>query len=441
MDPESQEYKSNLVDIGSDVIIIDPVSPEFNRGSFCYLPYILASGLDNSILVENFNAADLDRLPNGEIYLIALWSHTQIEQVQTLLRFLPKEKTLVFGYAPLIQSYKMPQYAPSASILKRGLTRYIKLQEFFTHILLSDCDMHLSEYSGQVYPFFTSYGCPNGCSFCPSTANQPERIVVDLSDVQDNLDWMGHYGRTHIHFTDEDLFFDVDRAMEIVNILKGLPYKFQIIAMVERRSLLRFIKKYGCTVLSEAGFVLFEVGLESASTSLAHSMGKSGVYGAEELSNLCSIPILWLNLTFFPGETFKSLKETGDFLRDHGISPNKLYSRIATNGTVGGLGQFFQPYEGTRGFETLLTKGISLSPRPMRLMPSYIPNSFLYEVVKSQRDITPEEQYWFKLYQLQWTDETLVDEMVWNIIAKEIWPTLGETCTALAIAAKLGIIS
>ena len=90
------------------VCIIDPVSPEFNRGSFCYTPYLLKAAIDNSVLFENFNAADIDTLPEADHYLIGLWSHTQIEQVMTLVRFLPRYKAQVFGYTPLIRHLGLP---------------------------------------------------------------------------------------------------------------------------------------------------------------------------------------------------------------------------------------------------------------------------------------------------------------------------------------------
>ena len=82
--------------------IIDPVSSQFNRGGFCYFPFVLEAAIEDSFLIEEFGAAELDKLPQAEEYLIALWSYPQIEHVAAMLQFLPKGKARVFGYNPLI---------------------------------------------------------------------------------------------------------------------------------------------------------------------------------------------------------------------------------------------------------------------------------------------------------------------------------------------------
>lgn len=384
------------------LIIIDPVSPEFNRGSFCYSPYILYSAMKagdvNARLIENFCAADLDRLPTADEYLVALWSHPQIEHVKTLVRFLPNCK--VFGYTPLIKTLELPLYELTKDEILGGIDCYHLFFHEFKQILLSDCDMHLAQYEGQVYPLFTSYGCPNGCAFCPSTANQPRRLYLSVECVKENLQDMADRDYLNIHFTDEDFFFNTDRAHEIIQFLAKHERNFQLIALAERKTLLRYLNKYGNKDLEAAGFKLLEVGLETASDSLGQNMGKGGLRDCQELISACSVPILWLALTFFPGETIKTLRDTGKFMGTNGFKPQDLYPRIATNGTVGGLGQFFQPYEGTKGFENLGKLGEQITSRPLRLMPSYIPNSFKNDTIYSIRAITKEEEYWYNLYKV-----------------------------------------
>lgn len=424
------------------VCIIDPVSPEFNRGSFCYTPYLLRAGLPNSVLFENYNAADIDRIPDDyDLYLIALWSHPQIEQVLTFLRFLPKEKTRVFGYTPLAHYYDMPVFTIPDALLIAGMVNYVKMQDSFSHILLSDCDMHLKKFKGQVYPMFTSYGCPNQCSFCPSSANHPRRTEMHLKDVEVNIEYMHTMGKNSIHFTDEDLFYDTDRAFEICQMLIKYNAGWQLIALAERRTLTKFILKYGTEVLERAGFKLLEVGLESADISLAKDMGKSGPETAQELSEACSVPILWLTITFFPGETIKTLRTTGQFLEKYGQEYDDLYPRIVTNGTAGGLGQFFQIYEGTRGYEKAHQEGMCISPRPLRLIPSYIPFSFMSDKIRKCRLTIPGDQIkWYELYRVQPPCGYPMQGMTIKEAAEEFWPDPIKGYISLAISAKLGVI-
>ena len=426
-------------------VIIDPCSPEFNRGSFCYSPYILYSALwdedtDDPKLFEDFSAARIDELPDADNYYIALWSHPQIEHVKTLVRFLPEGRVRVFGYDPLIESLKLPHLKMTEDEILMGIRQYIYHFHKFKQILLSDCDMHLKNCTGQVYPLFTSYGCPNGCTFCPSTTNQPKRLSMHLDAVKDTLNDMAGMGYTNIHFTDEDFFHSPGRAHDIIQHIIRQPKQFQLIALASRHTLASYLTAYGSTELEAAGFKLIEVGLETADTALSASMGKLGLDACERLAQACSIPILWLTLTFYPGETIKSLRATGEFLRRHGMRAEDLYSRIAGNGTYGGLGQFFQPYEGTKNFNGLREQGIILTERPLRLLPSFLPYSFTSCVIKS---VHPEkyEPYWYDLYRVAPNlDRLAVDanKTIWQ--QAKSWRSLEDGLTSLAISARLGVI-
>jgi len=422
--------------------LIDPVSPEFNRGSFCYLPYLVYSawkeaGADITIM-ENFSAADVDRLPKADRYLIALWSHPQIEHVKTLVRFLPKGKAEVFGYLPLIEKHNLPQYIPSEDTILSGMKSYIKYFADFTHILLSDCDMHLKALHGQVFPMFTSYGCPNRCSFCPSSRNQPKRLIIPVEDVCAMIDHMAVRGRTSIHFTDEDFLFDADRALTILEHITKADPLFQLIMLTSRASLSMFLERFGDMPLRKAGVELLEVGLETAYEDLGRQMGKVDAGLCETLAQACSIPILWLTLTFAPGETLRSLRATGDFLRKWGQKPETLYSRIATNGTVGGLGQFYQPYEGTRDFYQLPRLGKLLTSRPLRLLPSFIPYSFVQDIVKEKREVTTEDLFWFDLHRVPAPTRLVVGQTI--DYHTQFYPNFEDGYISLAIAARLGVI-
>jgi hypothetical protein len=94
------------------------------------------------------------------------------------------------------------------------------------------------------------------------------------------------------------------------------------------------------------------------------------------------------------------LRSTGLFLEKYGFKLEELYGRIQTNSTLGGLGQFYQSYIGTFENEDIKKKGIILSRRPVRLLPSFVPNSFLDCQVKRFRPIREEEKKWYRLYKI-----------------------------------------
>lgn len=444
-----------------DVCIIDPASTEFNRGSFCYLPYILYSTLKadgvNVCIIENFTLAHLDDLPPAKQYLVALWSYPQIDIAVGLRRFLTDVR--FFGYYPLIVKEKLEPYYVDERQILNGIAKYPRYFEEFEYILLSDCDMHLAEHEGQVYPIFTSYGCPKGCSFCPTTANTTcydstkfiKRIQVATPYVAQMLMDMHEDDMHNIHFTDEDFFFDIERAFEICCLLAQIGEgKFQLIALASADKMLQFFNKYGHEygnkVLREAGFKLLEIGFETADPVIAQSMGKPTLNVCRELVSLCDVPILWLTLSYYPGETYDSIWDTGVFLDHHGFEPNELYGRIQTNGTVGGLGQFFQPYHGTRGYEDILSKGMLLSDRPVRLMPSFLPNSLLDDKIKITGNYGEDQEFmfWFQLYnlptdisQLNFTNGQTMRELIES--HKDIYRP-EDIAIYLSLCARLGVV-
>lgn len=438
-------------------VIIDPASPEFNRGSFCYLPYILFNALwsrtnDLVELKEDFTVAEMDNLPTADFYMIALWSYPQIEACLTLYRFLPRRKVLFFGYYPLIDHLGLPKYVVPTAMITEGCLRYPYEYPRFKHLLLSDCDMHLTKYGAhKVVPLFASYGCPRGCAFCPSTVNTGRsRLEFPVQDVKEMLTRCNYMNYLNIHFTDEDWFFDTERSFELVDwIIKSGLQRFNFIALSEVKSLLRFIRKYGVEMLLAAGFKLVEVGFETADPELGRSMGKAPVDRCRELAELCKgkLDLFWLNLTFFPGETLTTLRETGDFMRQYGLKYEEVSGRIRTNGTEGGLGQFFQPYHGTRNYDKLEHRGVFLTERPVRLLPSYLPDSFLDQRIKVVRQFGGNNKKWLELYNV-WVGDTSVYLRMYEgrRVRDAVKPGVSaynDSCDAaitIAIAAKLGII-
>lgn len=387
-----------------DYLIIDITYSEFNRGGYGYLPYILYSALKekgyNVEINEDFTLPQTKELPEAKEYLIALWAYPQIDLATVLYKFIPSDNVSFFGYYPLIDHLNFPKKIISNDTILLGIKNYPKYFKDFKYLLLCEDDMHLAKYDGIVYPLFTSYGCGNGCAFCPLTVNcQYKRIELSAQEAIESLQNCYNLGVRNIHFTDDDFFHNTDRAFQILLGVYGLDMKFIALGTVGKVQ--KFLDKHGERPLKEAGIKIIEIGLETADETVASLMHKPKANKYVKLYNsLKEIDIFWLTLSFFPGETISSLNTTGLFLSKYGHNPEDMYSRIATNSSEGGLGQFMQLYHGVREYEKLKNLGIHINDRPIRLLPSFVPHSFLESKIKKHRSIKDSDLKWFKPYKV-----------------------------------------
>jgi len=408
--------------------IIDPSSTEFNRGSFCYAPYLVYNGLSEKNLTQKeihdvklyevFQPENLDNVRDADLHIVCLWSYPQIEACLLLATGLPfqyeKRNVYFVGYSPLIRQLGLPHveevlgYDPlqDSKFLQSAMKTYPKYYSHFHRLLLSDCDMHLKSLQKDdlVYPLFTTYGCPNGCSFCPSTINcGKKRIQLTVSETCDLLDECSIKGIRYIHFTDEDFFFNIKRVFSILDHIKGKG--FHLIALGSAYKVLKFIETYGTDILKESGLEVIEIGFETAAVDISGDMGigkdAAACLAIAERRRELPFEVFWLVLTYFPGETLNSLRKTGEFMRKYGQDKSAVVGRLKTNGTTGGLGQFFQPYDGLSIYEDL--QGLKITSRPIRLIPSFIPDSFLdcvIEKVDLSYLLIEEVLLWFAVYQV-----------------------------------------
>ena len=422
----------------SRVLVIDPASTEFNRGSFCYLPYILYSYIKSKSvnskveLWEDFTATQIDDIEEDDTVYVALWSYPQVDLCKVIYRFSRSKRVFFFGYTPLAIEFGLPSLSLDGDTILNGIQNYPQflVNGEMKHILLSDCDMHLKKYEGLVYPMFSSYGCPRDCSFCPSCVACNHKVLkVPFGKIEEMFKVMYEGGVRNIHFTDEDFFLSSKRALKVLQIAKSVG-DFNFITLAHLSSIQKFLKVNKPETLKDLGVRLIELGFETADEELAESMNKGNsledyIEVHDQLKE--HVDIFWLCLTFFPGETITTLNETGEFLSKYGYQPEALYGRLVTNSTEGGLGQFFQPYPGTRGFEDLSSLGTQIEDRPVRLLPSFIPNSFLEDEI----EITPllesrvvEILYWCDVYRLPKSE------------IKYLIPLLGQTVRSFLVCAK-----
>jgi hypothetical protein len=430
------------------IYIIDPASTEWNRGSFCYLPYLFYECLqyeyfykEGVTFLENYTIQDIDKVSTDEndfIY-VALWSPTQKDACLELHRTRPNAK--FFGYYGFIEQLGLPIKRITNEEILSGMKHQGRSFKEFRKVLLSDCDSHLQgKYKGQWYPFHTSYGCVRKCSFCPSSKNTIGTLTsLSLGDVYDKLDRFYNYEYSNIHFTDEDLFMNTNRAMRILEYAKNLKV-FNFIALCHSFSISKFIDKFGVNFLRESGIRLLEIGFEGGPL-LKDKGGEQHISQCLALYHKCKDLVYWLTMTFSPGETIQTLNETGEFLKKYGRNPEELVPRLRTNGTEGGLGQFFQPYPNLQ--QNL--KGIFSPFNHIRLFPSYIPQSFLNsKICEVNLERVDEWREWCFLYGIY---PIVLEEMkasrgkcISELIKTDKFILQAELCIILAIAARLEII-
>jgi hypothetical protein len=175
--------------------------------------------------------------------------------------------------------------------------------------------------------------------------------------------------------------------------------------------------------------------------------------GAKDVSVCCDLGklakkerglnIFWLVQSLFPGETIHSLNLTGTFMQEFGFEMDEVVGRLRTNGTKGGLGQFFQPYVGLPIYKDLQANGMFLTERPIRLIPSYLPNSFLdSEIKKVDRTKVEAAKPWLALYNVPHYNCGSVYEgqkLRAHIESTKVYNKI-QNAIALAIFARFGVI-
>jgi hypothetical protein len=443
--------------------IIDTSSTEFNRGSFCYAPYLCYNGLmaaDHDVhLYETVRPEDLDTISDADVQIVTLWSYPQIESAFLFAHFLPftygKDNVFFVGYRPLIEQLGLKYVAECLGFdpmqdpvfLRLAMMTYPKYYKDFKRLLLSDCDMHLRtlEKGHLVHPLFTTYGCPNGCAFCPSTENcGKNRIALTVPEAITMLQECKDQDIRYIHLTDEDFFYNIRRAYEILKAIEG--WDMHLIALGSARVVRKFVETYGADILRTAGLEVIEIGFESASEAISTSMGTgkslSDCEALAKMQDTLPARIFWLVQTFFPGETITTLNETGRFMQTYGFTEAEVVGRLRTNGTKGGLGQFFQPYHGLPIYASLLKNGMFLTERPIRLIPSYLPGTFLEsKIQKINVEKFPAAIPWLKLYNV-FEEHPLFEEGVLvkeYIEGKSIYEAMRNAIT-IAILARMEVL-
>lgn len=219
----------------------------------------------------------------------------------------------------------------------------------------SDRDLHVYPYTHAV-PAMLSAGCRQKCPFCPTAAHFKGTKVH--GDYEVIIDKYINAGIKAIHFMDEDFFDeDAERIDGILLKLKASGIKW--LCMSAYKNIKRVVMLYGWEFLKECGLVCIETGLENVEL-----YKKVGSYSFTNPH----VPVLYLNMSFLPGETIKTMQANSHWMSEDGRSlENPIHEG---NGLWYAPGQYYHPY----GKEE---KGRETSSPIGRTMPSFIPESLL----------------------------------------------------------------
>jgi hypothetical protein len=357
-----------------------------NSGSLLYSAIKDDPELEVKFL-EDITPFRLYRMPRADEYVFQVWGYGQIDSVKWAVSEIPGKKSFI-GYTPFADLVELPiDERWTNENIKKGMANLPNIFDDLEFGLMSDCDLHIkSDDKRKVFPLFASAGCPNKCAFCPVPAVKDKWLQLTVDEAKDAIRRTFIRGN-NIHFMDEDFFLDTKYAVELIHFMHDLQativamggMRIKWIALASVPSFARTLKELGEDYLVEAGLFLAEIGLESSNAKLRASMNKTGDSTQLEyiLENSKKINKFWLTVTLFPGETITTLNDIGNFLKLHGTQADMHGDRLVTNGNVGGLGQFFQRYYGTTMYEPSSELGWVLEERPIRLSPSFIPNSLL----------------------------------------------------------------
>ncbi|MEK6977536.1 MAG: radical SAM protein [Candidatus Hydrothermarchaeota archaeon] len=188
-----------------------------------------------------------------------------------------------------------------------------------------------------------SRGCPYRCSYCAKEMQGGYR-ARPVPKILEELKALKARGVTHLSFTDETFTLKKARVLELCREMAsrglGMRWTCQTRAELLDDELMRAMKEAGCTWIG--------VGFESASEEVRERAGKKivldDVRRAVELGKRHGVTVNLFMISFLPGETYATLDESLEFVRQE--KPPLLSTVIAT------------PIPGTRLWEEGLASGV-----------------------------------------------------------------------------------
>lgn len=200
----------------------------------------------------------------------------------------------------------------------------------------------MEKYSSNGYeePFaivMTSRGCPFNCTFCLKAMAPGPYIVRSIPKVMEELEYLiKNFQIKSIFFQDWEFFIDSRRVEQICQeiLARGLKFSWGANAratdIVRSRNLMPLLKQAGCVAIN--------MGLESASDRVLQKInkqiGKADLQQAVDIlksNNLAGGLYMLLNA---PGETWKTIRETQDFVAKNKLRVRPFLKPIPYPGTI-----------------------------------------------------------------------------------------------------------
>ena len=182
-----------------------------------------------------------------------------------------------------------------------------------------------AEYLRPTIPVNTSRGCVYTCRFCTYRKLVKGIHYKSLECLREEFECLARIPTvSHVRFTDDNLTASGKRLMEICRMLidMGVPFTWTSFARPDA------ITAEKAELMSRAGCVLVEMGLESGSQKILRNMDKRiGVDQARraiEILNQAGIAPSGAFIVGFPGETEETLWETVKLINETGLPYYRL---------------------------------------------------------------------------------------------------------------------
>lgn len=210
---------------------------------------------------------------------------------------------------------------------------------------LIDMEKYLTLYKNGVYvrdrdvkrniSMITSRGCPHGCIFCSVSLGMGKSWRAHSAPyIANHIKYVSkEYRVKHIHFEDDNLFFDIKRFLGFLETLSeediswDTPNGIRVDLSIDEKILLR-MRASGCKSLT--------IAVESGDEHVLNNIIKKALdlREVEEFARRCKktkVPLRAFFVLGFPGETKRSMQKTYDFslllARKYGV---EIINLIAT---------------------------------------------------------------------------------------------------------------
>jgi radical SAM superfamily enzyme len=167
-----------------------------------------------------------------------------------------------------------------------------------------------------------SRGCGSGCAFCADRGNKrlPNKPVQSIMRELDYLDETYGKGNYSVYFEAPHFHFDKKWCEELFKEIEHRNSKIQWRCTTRVESVpIDMIPS-----LAKSGLKILDIGLESASPTQLLKMNKTKnpekyLSTVSKILEECKKYDVWvkLNILFYAGETYKTIKETESWLRNH----------------------------------------------------------------------------------------------------------------------------